>query len=116
MRLDPYLVVLAPAEGACDAAVVLRSGGYQVKKLTDVTTLADDVARLEPDGVVLDVNPLQATRALRDLTAIVPHVPLMVITSLARFPSARTISRINLSADLISAVDRMLVDSLSVAV
>lgn len=115
MRLDPYLVVLASARGTCDAAVLLRSGGYQVKKLTDVTTLAADVTRLAPDGVVLDVDPLQAARALRDLTATVPHLPLMVITSVARFSAARTIPRRNLSSDLISAVDRMLVDSLAVA-
>lgn len=114
-RLDPYLVLVAQAERTCHAAIALRSADYQLKKLIDLKTLVHDVERIAPEGVVIDLPPLQAAQTIRELESAVPHIPLLVVTSLGRSIKARTISPVDLAADLISAVDRMLAGSVSVA-
>lgn len=112
MRLDPYLLVVAPRERASNAIIVLRSGGYQVTKLAEPENMLREVARMQPDGVVLDLPPLQANRIVKELRMTAPHVPVVVVTSAPMLVDARTVSRAELGMELITAVDRMLVDAM----
>ncbi|HEX8152837.1 MAG TPA: hypothetical protein VF698_06925 [Thermoanaerobaculia bacterium] len=112
MRLDPYLLVVAPRERASRAIIVLRAGGYQVTKLAEPAHMLREVARMQPDGVVLDLPPMQANRLVQELRTAAPHVPAVVVTSAPMLVDARTVSRAELATELITAVDRMLVDAM----
>lgn len=111
MRLDPYLVIVAPAAHASRVAIVLRAGGYEVTKLADLDAVTRDVVRLHPDGVVLELPPVQANRVVREIASVLPAVPVLTVTSAPAYVNGRAIARAEMTTELISAVDRMLVDA-----
>jgi DNA-binding response OmpR family regulator len=116
LRLDPYILVFASPERPSVAAVVLRSGGYQVTRLTDPSHAAEDVHTLTPDAVVIDLPPMQAMRTVRSLEAAMPHLPVLVITAAPALVDAPSVRPGNVMMELVSAVDRLIVNSLAVAV
>lgn len=111
MRLDPYILVVAPNDKASGATVLLRTGGYQVTKVADVEQAVADVTRLQPDGVVVDLPPLQAGRVARQIAEACPSIPVVVVTGAPALVDARCVGRAEMASELISAVDRMLVDA-----
>ena len=115
MRLDPYIVVYAAPERPSAAAVVLRGGGYQVTRLTDAENAIDDVAVLRPDAVVIDLPPMKAMRTVNELAKIAPSLPVLIVTAAPSLVQGETIRPSNVMADLVCAVDRLIVESLKVA-
>lgn len=115
MKLDPYLVVVSARDRSSRASILLRAAGYQVTKLPESAVAAREAILLQPDGVILDLPPLQANRMTAQLAAMAPTIPLLVVTSAPAFVHGPAIPRMEIEWALTTAVDRLLVESRRVA-
>ena len=114
ISLDPH-IVLVTDESPSRAAMLLREGGYLVTKV-DATEGLVAIASLAPDAVVIELSAFNVMSFLRMLDRAAPGCPSLVITAaMALFPARAVVNSAELEMELVSRVDRMLVETMTAA-
>lgn len=112
--LDPHIILVSD-DKVSRAAMLLRQGGYLVTKV-DAQEALVAIASLAPDAVVVELSAFNVMSFLRMLDRASPSCPSLVITAAtALFPARNAVSNAELETELISRVDRLLVETLTAA-